>query len=65
MSLLLNTYHVKSVPCINKPVYCLKRADFDKMKCLLIDGGGGGGGIMILNTKMSIIHLKITTISKH
>ena len=30
--------HIKSVPCINKPVYCLKRADFDKMKCLLIDG---------------------------
>ena len=38
VSLLLNTCHIKSVPCINKPVYCLKRADFDKMKCLLIDG---------------------------
>ena len=38
VSLLLNTCHVKSVPSINKPVYCLKRADFDKMKCLLTNG---------------------------
>ena len=38
MSLLLNTCYVKSIPNINKPVYCLKSADFDKMKCLLIDG---------------------------
>ena len=38
VSLLLNTCHVNSVPNINKPVYCLKRADFDKMKCLFING---------------------------
>ena len=38
VSLLLNTCHVKGIPNINKPVYCLKSADFDKMKCLLING---------------------------
>ena len=38
VSLLLSTCHVNSVPNINKPVYCLKRADFDKMKCLLTNG---------------------------
>ena len=38
VSLLLNTCQVKSIPNINKPVYCLKSADFDKMKCLLING---------------------------
>ena len=38
VSLLLNTCHIKGDPIITKPVYCLNRADFDKMKCFLVNG---------------------------
>lgn len=40
VSLLLNTCHVKNVPIITKPVYCLKRADFEKMKKLFLNSVG-------------------------
>ena len=35
---MITTCHVNIVPSIKKPVYCLKRADVDKMECLLING---------------------------
>ena len=38
VSLLLNTCYIKGDPIITKPVYCLNRADFDKMKCFLVNG---------------------------
>ena len=38
VSLLLKTCHIKGDPIIAKPVYCLNRADFDKMKLSLVDG---------------------------
>ena len=34
----MNTCHIKGDPIITKPVYCLNRADFDKMKCFLVNG---------------------------
>ena len=40
VSLLLNTCHVKGDPIITKPVYCLNRANFDKVRHFFVKSVG-------------------------